>query len=76
MTSAAAPRTTGVRSSAEGEGWSNQDSCQVTWEFDHEDGQEGSRRVAILDPAGRWISLSLDLSDRARCRAFREGRVA
>lgn len=59
---------------AEGEGWSNQDGCQVTWEFDREDGLEGAWQVAVLDSAGHWQSFSLELSDRAQCRAFREGR--
>ena len=60
---------------AEGEGWSNEDGCLVTWEFDREDGHEGPWHAAVLDPSGGWTTFRMDLGDPAHRRAFREGRL-
>jgi hypothetical protein len=59
---------------AEGEGWSNPDGDQITWEFS-EQGNEGEWWVAVLNDAGEWQSYWIELSDPADQRAFREGRV-
>lgn len=56
---------------AEGQGFSNEDGYQITWEFS--DRVSGTRQVAVLGASGRWETFELDMSDERHRIAFRVG---
>lgn len=55
---------------AEGQGFSNEDGYQITWEFS--DRASGPRQMAVL-AGGRWLAFEMDLSDDQQRAAFRAG---
>lgn len=56
---------------AEGQGFSNEDGYQITWEFP--DRVTGPRQMAVLGAEGRWQSFEMDLGDDQQRAAFRAG---
>ncbi|WP_437524633.1 hypothetical protein WME79_36385 [Sorangium sp. So ce726] len=60
---------------ADGEGWSNQDGYQITWEFSESRAHEGDWWVAVLGDDGEWQTFCIELSDPDDQRTFREGRA-
>lgn len=56
---------------AEGQGFSNEDGYQITWEFS--DRVQGPRQVAVLGDGGRWQPFEMDLGDAEQRAAFRAG---
>lgn len=56
----------------EGQGYSNEDGYQITWEFS--DKVKGSRQVAVLDAGGHWHPFEIDLGEGDQRDAFRSGR--
>jgi hypothetical protein len=56
---------------AEGQGFSNEDGYQITWEFS--DRVKGPRQMAVLGDGGRWQPFEMDLGDPEQRAAFRAG---
>lgn len=56
---------------ADGQGFSNEDGFQITWEW--AGGVKGVRQMAVLGPGDHWLSFELDLMDDAQLSAFRAG---
>lgn len=56
---------------AEGQGFSNEDGYQITWEFS--DRVDGPRQMAVLGAGGRWEPFEMDLADDQQRAAFRAG---
>jgi hypothetical protein len=57
---------------ADGEGFTNQDGYQITWEFS--DSVSGDWWMGVLD-AGIWVHFQMDLGNPAHRKAFMSGRV-
>lgn len=57
---------------AEGQGFSNEDGYQITWEFS--DRARGLRQMAVLSDGGRWQPFEMDLSDDEQRASFRAGQ--
>lgn len=58
---------------ADGEGFSNEDGFQVTWDF--ADSAAGPWKMAILGEGGKWINFEMDLGNVAHRAAFLAGRL-
>jgi hypothetical protein len=56
---------------AEGQGFSNEDGYQITWEFS--DKVAGHRQMAVLGSSGRWHTFEMDLADARHRDTFRMG---
>ncbi len=56
---------------AEGQGFSNEDGYQITWEFS--DRVQGPRQMAVLSDGGRWQPFEMDLGNDQQRAAFRAG---
>lgn len=56
---------------AEGQGFSNEEGYQITWEFS--DRVQGPRQMAVLGDGGRWQPFEMDLGDVKQRAAFRAG---
>lgn len=55
----------------EGQGFSNEDGYQITWEFSER--VTGERQVAVLDRQGHWQTFEMDMADKRQRAAFRAG---
>lgn len=55
----------------EGQGFSNEDGYQITWELSGK--VQGTRQVAVLDRQGHWQTFEMDMSDARQREAFRAG---
>lgn len=58
-------------SHAEGEGFSNEEGYQITWEFMDE--TKGDWAMAVRD-GGQWLKFRMDLGDGSHRDAFKAGR--
>jgi hypothetical protein len=58
---------------ADGEGFSNEDGFQVTWDFS--DSVAGLWEMAILGKEGEWINFEMDLGNPAHRVAFLAGQL-
>jgi len=66
-------RLVGGIGQTDGEGFSNEEGYQVTWDFS--DNVTGSWNMAVLVSPDQWQHFEMDLGDGAHRAAFRAGRV-
>jgi hypothetical protein len=57
----------------DGQGYSNTDGYQITWEFSER--VTGPRQMAVLGSDGRWHPFEMDLSDKDHRAAFQAGEM-
>jgi hypothetical protein len=55
----------------EGQGFSNEDGYQITWEFS--DRVTGSRQMAVLGSSDCWHAFEMDIGDARSREAFKAG---
>lgn len=58
---------------ADGEGFSNHDGSQITWQF--ADSVNGEWQMAVLDSGGNWKTFRMDLGNPEHRAAFLNGKI-
>jgi hypothetical protein len=58
---------------SDGEGFSNREGYQITWDFS--DTAIGPWKMAVLERGGVWKAFEMELSDPDQRNAFLEGRI-